>query len=85
MSMKLVTLLAVLSAQRLHTLSHIDVGSIVFAADGSYLSVFEDLKVARSRPKFVIALLGSASPDPLRVISLLQSYIKLTASFVQRT
>ena len=55
-------------------------GSIVFAADGSYLSVFEDLKVARSRPRFVIALPGSASPDPLRVISLLQSYIKLTAS-----
>ena len=80
MSMKLVTLLAVLSAQHLHTLSYIDVGSIVFAADGSYLSVFEDLKVARSRPKFVIALPGSASPDPLGVISLLQSYIKLTAS-----
>ena len=80
MSMKLVTLLAVLSAQRLHTLSHIAVGSIVFAADCSYLSVFEDLKVAHSRPKFVIALPGSASPDPLRVISLLQSYIKLTAS-----
>ena len=55
-------------------------GSIVFAADGSYLSVFEDLKVARSRPRFVIALPGSASPDPLRVISLLQSYIKLTLS-----
>ena len=68
--MKLVTLLATLSVQRVNTLFLIDFLGISFTPGGTYISVFADLKIARSHPEFVIALPGTDGPDPLGVVSL---------------
>ena len=74
-SFKLATLLAILSV---HTLSLIDFRGILFSTSGTFLSIYEDLKVVRSRPKFVISLPGSLGLDPLGVVSLLKLYCSLT-------
>ena len=73
-------LLAVLSVQHVHTLSLIDFRSIPFTPGGTYISIFDDLKVARSRPRFVTALPGTDGPDPLGVVSLLKWYDSLTTT-----
>ena len=56
-SMKLLTSLAVLSAQRLHTLSHIDVGSLVSTAGGSYSSVLRTSRLYDHAPSLLLPCL----------------------------
>jgi len=84
-TLKLATLLAVLSVQRVHSLTLIDYRCISFMANGTFISIFDDLKIARSRPSFVIALPGSSDPDPLAIVSLLKSYLSQTASLRPQT
>jgi len=76
-SRKLATILACLSVQRVHTLSLIDC-NVQFLDEATYLYVFHDLKVARSRPWFVITLPALRDADTLGAAQLLQTYLTLT-------
>ena len=80
-TIKLATVLALLSVQRVHTLSLIDFKSIQFLSSATYLHVYADLKVARSRPSFVITLPALSETDPLQSASLLQWYLAMTVKF----
>ena len=64
-TLKLVTIMACISTQRIHTLSLIDVRHINFYPSATYLYIFDDLKVARHRPHFVITLPSLLDKDGL--------------------
>ena len=78
---KLATLLTCLSVQRIHTISLIDSRNIKFDTDATYIYIFEDLKVQRNRPKFVITLPTLHEDDPLETSLLLRIYLDKTAAF----
>lgn len=78
-TLKLVTIIACLSVQRMNTLSKIAVSPVQFQPSGTYLYVFDDLKVARDRPYFLITLPAVGESDPLKTASLLKTYLSLTA------
>lgn len=78
---KLATLLTCLAVQRVHTISLIDSRNIKFDTDATYLYIFEDLKVQRNRPKFVITLPALHENDPLGTSKLLRIYLDTTATF----
>ena len=73
--------MACVSTQRLHTLSLIDVRHIKFYPSATYLYIFDDLKVARQRPHFVITLPSLSDKDPLQTIEILQLYLETTQIF----
>ena len=73
--------MACVSNQRLHTLSLIDVRHIKFYPSATYLFIFDDLKVARQRPHFVITLPSLSDKDPLQTIEILQLYLEKTRLF----
>ena len=77
MSLKLATILACLSLQRIHSITHID-ANVQFLDSATYLFVFHDLKVARQRPYFVISLPALSDSDPLGAAPLLRDYIMAT-------
>ena len=77
-TMKLTTVLACVSAQRLHTLSLLDVRYIKFNPSATYLYIFSDLKVARQRPCFIITLPSGSDEDRLKSVELLQLYMEKT-------
>ena len=79
LTLKLATILACLSVQRVHTLTAIDC-SPKFEETGTYLFVFKDLKVARQRPHFIITLPSITADDPLHSAQLLQSYLDRTSA-----
>ena len=74
-SLKLATAMACISTQRIHTLSLIDVRHIKFCPSATHLYIFNDLKVARQRPHFVITLPSLSDKDPLQTVEILQLYI----------
>jgi len=76
-SHKLVTIVACLSVQRVHTVTNIDF-NVQFLDTATYLYVFKDLKVARARPCFVIALPALRDADALGSAELLRLYLQLT-------
>ena len=77
---KLATFLTCLSVQRVHTISLIDSRNIKFDQEATYLYIFEDLKVQRNRPKFVMKATLHES-DPLETSRLLRIYLDRTAAF----
>ena len=77
-TLKLITIMAWASTQRLHTLSLIDVRHIKFYPSPTYLYIFDDLKVARQRQHFVITLPSLSDKDPLQKIEILQLYLENT-------
>ena len=80
-TLKLVTIMACISTQRIHTLSLIDVRHIKFYPSATYLYIFDDLKVARHRPHFVITLPSLSDKDQLQTIEILQLYLERTRTF----
>ena len=80
LSAKLVTLLACLTVQRVHTLSLIDSRFIKFTPNATYVYVFEDLKVTRQRPYFILSLPGSEQTDSLKTAQLLSNYLTRTTA-----
>ena len=80
LTLKLTCLLACLSVQRVHTVTHIDCNA-QFLDEGTYLFVFHDLKVTRHRPYFVISLPPLSATDPLGTAKLLKEYIAATKTF----
>lgn len=80
LTLKLTAILAVLSVQRVHTLSLLAYDSIKFETDATYLFVFDQLKVSRSRPCFIITLPPKSADDPLRSSLLLDTYLERTSA-----
>ena len=77
-SLKLVTTIACLSVQQMHTVTNVD-REPKFEQAATYLFVFKDLKVARQRPYFIISLPSLSEADPLDTAKLLKTYLNLTA------
>ena len=77
-TLKLTTVLACVSAQRIHTLSLLDVRYIKFNPSAKYLYIFSDLKVTRQRPCFIITLPSRSDVDRLQTVELLRLYIEKT-------
>jgi len=73
--------MACISTQRIHTLSLIDVRHIKFYPSATYLYIFDDLKVTRHRPHFVITLPSLSDKDQLQTIEILQLYLERTRTF----
>ena len=80
-SLKLVTVLICVSVQRVHTLSLIDYRCIKFETNATYIYIFEDLKVQRQRPCFIITLPPTQEDDRLQSTSLLLLYLEKTQQF----
>ena len=80
-TLKLTTVLACVSAQRLHNLSLLDVRYIKFNPSAKYLYVFSDLKVIRQRPCFIITLPSYSDVDRLQTVEVLRLYIEKTKQF----
>jgi len=76
-TLKLATIIACLSLQRVHTITNIDCNP-KFEASATFLFVYKDLKVARNRPYFVVSLPPPGDADPLATTSLLKTYLDLT-------
>ena len=77
LSRKLVAVLACLSLQRVHPLTHID-KNVQFTDSATYLFVFHDLKIARRRPYFTIALPALSENDSIGAARLLSRYLQVT-------
>ena len=75
-SLKLVTVLICVSVQRVHTLSLIDYRCIKFETNATYIYIFEDLKVQRQRPNFIMTLPPTQEDDRSQSTSLLRLYLK---------
>ena len=80
-TVKLTTVLACVSAQRLHTLTLLDARYIQFQSSGTYMCIFNDLKVPRARPYFIMALPSPSDIDHLGTVELLQIYLEKTEQF----
>ena len=70
-TLKLVTIMACISIQRIHTLSLIDVRHIKFYPSATHLYIFNDLIVARPRSKSAIAPPSLSEKDQPQTIEIL--------------
>ena len=73
--------MACISTRRIHTLSLTDVRHTKFYPSATYLYLFDDLKVARHRPHFVITLPSLSDKDQLPTIEILQLYLEKMRTF----
>ena len=80
-TLKLVTIMACISTQRIHTLSLIGLRHIKFYPSATYPYVFGDLKVAHHQPHLVITLPSHSDKDQLQTIEILQLYLEKTRTF----
>ena len=80
-TVKRTTVLACVSAQRLHTLTLLDARYIQFQSSGTYMYIFNDLKVPHARPYFIMALPSPSDIDHLGTGELRQRYLEKTEQF----
>ena len=80
-TLKLTTVLASVSAERLITLSLIDIRYIKINQSAKYLCIGLDLKVIDQRPCFIITLPSCADADRLQTVEPLLLYIEKTKPF----
>ena len=80
-SVKLTTVLACVSAQRLHMLTLLDARYIQFQSSRICMYIFSDLKVPRAQCYFIMVLPSPSDIDHLGTVELRQIYLEKTEQF----